>query len=192
MLPVLRRGFTVRSPGGWRAGAGLLPGMHRRWEGRAAGRWPWLRPVAAGADLVARLFDQAWPQLAGRGDLTAMVQAVGARLAGRVAEAARAVAGGGAITLVHGDASALNMRTGPGGEVVLLDWEDVSAAPGILNLGWLLSSSVEPARWNEVIAALRPGRWSHARASRCCGAGPAQPVRHPRLVSGRGGLDHPN
>jgi hypothetical protein len=32
--------------------------------------------------------------------------------------------------LVHGGASAPNMRTGPGGEIALVDWEDVSAAPG--------------------------------------------------------------
>lgn len=41
----------------------------------------------------------------------------------------------GPLTLVHGDASVQNMRTGPGGEVALLDWEDVSAAPGVLDLG---------------------------------------------------------
>ena len=48
------------------------------------------------------------------------------------------------------------MRTGPGGEVALLDWEDVSAAPGAVDLAWLLVSSVEPARWDEVIAAYGP------------------------------------
>jgi thiamine kinase-like enzyme len=45
------------------------------------------------------------------------------------------------------------MRTGPGNEVVLLDWEDVSAAPGVLDLAWLLISSVEPDQWADVIAA---------------------------------------
>jgi hypothetical protein len=39
------------------------------------------------------------------------------------------------------------------GEIVLLDWEDVSAAPGVLDLAWLLLSSVEPAQRNGVIAA---------------------------------------
>jgi aminoglycoside phosphotransferase (APT) family kinase protein len=42
-------------------------------------------------------------------------------------------------------------RTGRGS--ALLDWEDVSAAPGVLDLGWLMVSSAEPARWDEAIAA---------------------------------------
>ncbi len=66
------------------------------------------------------------------------------------------VADAGPLTLVHGDASTLNMRTGPGGQVALLDWEDVSAAPGVLDLAWLLVSSVEPARWDEAVAAYGP------------------------------------
>ena len=45
------------------------------------------------------------------------------------------------------------MRTSPDGEVVLLDWEDVSAAPGVLDLAWLLTASVDPGRWDEAIAA---------------------------------------
>jgi hypothetical protein len=138
------------------AAARLLSGMHGRWEGRAAPRWPWLRPVGAAVDLVAKLFDQTWPQLVARGDLTPPVVALGERLAGRVVEAEGAVAGVGTLTLVHGDASILNMRTGPGAEVVLLDWEDVSAAPGVLDLAWLLVSSVDPARWDEVIGAYGP------------------------------------
>jgi len=48
------------------------------------------------------------------------------------------------------------MRTGPDGQVALLDWEDVSAAPGVVDLAWLLVSSVEPARWDEVSAAYGP------------------------------------
>lgn len=39
------------------------------------------------------------------------------------------------------------------GEIVLLDWEDVSAGPGARDLAWLLLSSVEPERWDEVVAA---------------------------------------
>jgi hypothetical protein len=118
----------------WRPGADpvaaarVLSGLHREWEGRAGSRWPWLRPVGAAADLVQDLFDRTWPQLAGP------------------------------TTLVHGDAAARNMRTGPGGEVALLDWEDVSAAPGVLDLAWLLVSSVAPQAWDEVIAAYGPAR----------------------------------
>ena len=146
----------------WRPGADpavaarLLSGMHQRWEGQATERWPWLRPAGAAADLVAKLFDQTWPQLAARGDLTELVRAAGERLKGQVTEAVRAVASAGTVTLVHGDASALNMRTGPDDDVVLLDWEDTSAAPGVLDLAWLLVSSAEPARWDEVISAYGP------------------------------------
>jgi hypothetical protein len=138
------------------AAARLLAGMHRRWEGRVAARWPWLRPVGAAADLVGKLFDRTWPQLVTRGDLAPSVVAVGERLVGRVCDAESAVAGAGVLTLVHGDASMLNMRTGPGGEIALVDWEDVSAAPGVLDLAWMLVSSVDPACWDEVIAAYGP------------------------------------
>jgi aminoglycoside phosphotransferase (APT) family kinase protein len=44
------------------------------------------------------------------------------------------------------------MRTSEDGQVVLLDWEDVSAAPGVVDLAWLLMSSVDPVQWDEVIA----------------------------------------
>jgi hypothetical protein len=135
------------------AAARLLADMHRRWEGKAAPRWPWLRPVGAGADLVDKLFGQTWTRLARRPDLSPALVAFGDSVNGRVAEAERAIGAAGAVTLVHGDASAPNMRTGPDGEVALLDWEDVSAAPGVLDLAWLLTSSVEPARWEETIAA---------------------------------------
>lgn len=73
-------------------------------------------------------------------------------------ESERMISAAGPLTLVHGDASMLNMRTGPGGQVALLDWEDVSAAPGVLDLAWLLVSSVEPAQWDEVAGAYGPGR----------------------------------
>ena len=47
----------------------------------------------------------------------------------------------------------LNIRTSAGGEIALLDWEDVAAAPGMSDLAWLLVSSVDPRRWDETIAA---------------------------------------
>jgi hypothetical protein len=146
----------------WRPGsdpavaARVLSGLHRRWEQQAVARWPWLRRAGAAAGLVAEVFGGAWPGLAARPDVTAPVVAVGQRMAGRVVEAGNRVHRGGPVTLVHGDASLRNMRTGPGGEVALLDWEDVSAAPGVVDLAWLLVSSVEPARWDEVIAAYGP------------------------------------
>jgi thiamine kinase-like enzyme len=130
--------------------------MHRRWEDQAQARWPWLRPVGAAAEPVEQLFARVWPGLAIRADLTPPVRMLGGRLVRTVAESERAVSLAGPLTLVHGDASLLNMRTGPDGQVVLLDWEDVSAAPGVLDLAWLLVSSVEPGQWDEVIAAYGP------------------------------------
>jgi hypothetical protein len=138
------------------AAARVLSGMHRSWAGQAHLRWPWLRPAGAAAELVAELFARAWPNLADRSELTPPVRALGERLVGKVAESERAIGTAGPPTLVHGDASTRNMRTGPGTEVALLDWEDVSAAPGVLDLAWLLVSSVEPAQWDEVIAAYGP------------------------------------
>ena len=146
----------------WRPGADplaaarLLSGMHRSWAGQAHLRWPWLRPVGAAAGLVEELFARVWPGLAGRGDLAPDVLALGESLVGKVAESECAIGTAGPLTLVHGDAAARNMRTGPGGEVALLDWEDVSAAPGVLDLACLLVSTVPPAQWDEVIAAYGP------------------------------------
>jgi hypothetical protein len=147
---------------GWQPGADplaaarVLSGMHRRWAGQAHVRWPWLRPVGAAVDLVEDLFARVWPELAGRAELTPSVRALGAGLLGHVADAEHEIRLAGPLTLAHGDASAQNMRTSPRGEVALLDWEDVSAAPGVLDLAWLLVSSVEPARWDEVVAAYGP------------------------------------
>jgi hypothetical protein len=140
------------------AAARLLGGMHRRWAGEAPERWPWLRPLGAGVDLVEQLFARTWPGLARRGGLPPQVASFGARMAepGQVTAAERAIAGAGPLTLIHGDAQACNMRTGPGGEIALLDWEDVSAAPGLLDLAWLLTASAAPGQWNETIAAYGP------------------------------------
>jgi aminoglycoside phosphotransferase (APT) family kinase protein len=135
------------------AAARLLAQLHRRWAGEAPARWPWLRPLGAAADLVEELYREIWPQLAARADLPPAVRALGEYLVGRVADSEQAIAEAGRLTLVHGDASMPNMRTAPDGEIALLDWEDVSAAPGVLDLAWLLVSSAEPARWDEVIAA---------------------------------------
>ena len=138
------------------AAARVLAGMHQKWAGQAAARWPWLRPVGAAVDLVEELFTRVWPQMAARAELTPPVRLLGERLLGKVAQSEREISAAGPITLVHGDAARQNMRTGPDGQVVLLDWEDVSAAPGVVDLAWLLVSSVEPGRWDEVIAAYGP------------------------------------
>jgi aminoglycoside phosphotransferase (APT) family kinase protein len=135
------------------AAAEVLSAMHARWSGRALARWPWLRQVGAAVDLVEALYDQTWPELAARRDITPIVRDLAGRLAGNVAVSERATGQAGPVTLAHGDASLANMRTGPDAEIALLDWEDVSASPGIVDLAWLLVSSVAPARWPEVIRA---------------------------------------
>ena len=154
------------------AHARLLADLHARWVGIAPTRWPWLRPVGAAVDLVAALYDRAWPALAARRDLPAAVRDLGERLVGRVPEAEQAIAAAGPLTLVHGDASEGNVRTSTEGEVALLDFEDVSAAPGIIDLAWLLLSSVDPDRWDETIAAYASpaGRGSGSPAGRGFGS----------------------
>ena len=143
----------------WQAGtdpaaaARVLAELHARWSGRAHLRWPWLRPVGAAIDLVESLYAGSWPALADRRDLTPRVRDLAGRLVGKVKQSEQAMGRAGPLTLAHGDASLANMRTGNTAEIALLDWEDVSAAPGIADLGWLLVSSVAPARWDEVIAA---------------------------------------
>ncbi|MCW3814195.1 aminoglycoside phosphotransferase family protein [Micromonospora sp. DR5-3] len=135
------------------AHAHLLSRMHQQWAGQAPLKWPWLRPVGAAADLVGDLFDQTMPMLAARPDLPANLRRLAERLVGQVPKAEQDIASAGPLTLVHGDASARNVRTGPNGELALLDWEDVSAAPGVVDLAWLLLSSVDPSQWPAVIAA---------------------------------------
>jgi hypothetical protein len=133
--------------------ARVLTDMHKRWEGRARQNWPWLRADGAAIDLVEKLFDRTWPLLAARSDLTPSLRAIGERLLGHIADADEIAARAGVPTLAHGDASMLNMRTSPDGQVALLDWEDVSSAPGICDLAWMLVSSVDSGQWDEVIAA---------------------------------------
>ncbi len=135
------------------AAAQVLAELHGRWSGRAHLRWPWLRPVGAAVDLVESLYSASWPALAARRDLTPRVRDLAGRLVGKVTDSEYATSRAGPPTLAHGDASLANMRTSADAEIALLDWEDVSAAPGIADLAWLLVSSVGPARWDEAIAA---------------------------------------
>ncbi len=132
-----------------------LAGLHERWRGQAQERWPWLRRPGKGADLIAALFDRTWPSLEGRSDLPPSVRSLGRSLVGRLEAAERAEGTAGPLTLCHGDASLRNVFTHPGrgGEVAFVDWEDVSCAPGAVDLAWLLVSSVAPGGWDEVIAA---------------------------------------
>jgi hypothetical protein len=136
--------------------ARVLASVHKRWPSKEASRWPWLRRPGAAVSLVAALYDQTWPLIAGRAELGTQVRDLGERLVGRVAAAETAASAAGPLALTHGDASAQNMRTSPATEIALLDWEDVGIAPGVTDLAWLLVSSVEPDRWDEVIAAYTP------------------------------------
>jgi len=159
------------------AAARVLARMHARWSGRAALRWPWLRPVGAAAELVEDLYRKTWPDLARRDDLPPAVRQLGEKLVGKVTESELAAGRAGPLTLAHGDASAANMRTNTTGEIALLDWEDVSAAPGIGDLAWLLVSSVEPGRWDEVTGA-------YGSADRLLDALPAAAVQGLLSLSG--------
>ena len=107
-----------------------------------------------------------------RPELTDAVRDLGDSLVGRVAEVERQAEASGPTTFTHGDASALNMRTSPDGEVALLDWEDYGAGPGIVDLAWHLVSSVAPrtgtVRWRRT-ATRRP----RGRPAGCRGAGTA-------------------
>ncbi len=89
----------------------------------------------------------------GRHDLPPRVQRFGAEMVGHAASAERMHSGDGRLTLVHGDASGRNQRTSPTGEIVFIDWEDVSLGDGIADIAWFLVSSVGPERWQEVLDA---------------------------------------
>jgi hypothetical protein len=52
--------------------------------------------------------------------------------------------------------ASLQYASGPGEEITLLDREDVSAAPGILDLAWLLTASVALGGWDEAISTYGP------------------------------------
>jgi hypothetical protein len=142
----------------WRPGADpdvaarLLRDLHARWEGRAVERWPWL-PRADVSGLVGALYDETWASARERPELTATVRELGDSLIGRAAEVERRADASGPVTFTHGDASALNMRTSPEGEVALLDWEDYGAGPGIVDLAWHLVSSVDPKDWDLALTA---------------------------------------
>ena len=155
----------------WRPGADpgvaarLLRDLHVRWEGRAVERWPWLPRPDLG-NLVGEMYDEIWSSARERPELTSAVRELGDSLVGCVAKVDERAEASGPPTFTHGDASALNMRTSPDGEVALLDWEDYGAGPGILDLAWHLVSSVLPADWDVALAAYGdPSRLAEALPS---------------------------
>lgn len=147
----------------WREGAdavrvaALLARLHRRWDGRARERWPWLeRSVPAAADEIGRLYDRVWSVVRDRPDVTPLLRDVGDTYVGRVAQQERGESGFGRSTIVHGDASSQNIRSSRSAEIALVDWEDVRLAPGELDLTWFLTSSVAPPLWSDAIDAYAP------------------------------------
>jgi Phosphotransferase enzyme family len=136
--------------------ASELRRLHERWENHAVQRWPWLRHAGRGANLIGELFDRTWLHLIARRDLPGAVHLLGDRLVGHVAAAERAEGTAGPLTLCHGDASLENVFTSSSGEIAFVDWEDVRSAAGVVDLAWLLVSSVSPDRWDEVINAYGP------------------------------------
>jgi hypothetical protein len=142
----------------WRPGADpeaaarTLRALHARWEGSALDRWRWL-PRHNVSDLVGTMYDEAWAWARERSALTATVRELGDSLVGRVGEVEQRAEASGPLTFTHGDASGLNMRTSPDGEVALLDWEDYGSGPGVADLAWHLLSSVAPDQWDLALTA---------------------------------------
>ncbi len=131
--------------------AHLYAELHRQFRGVVTECWPWIRRTGDGAELVGALYDRTWPTLAARHDLPSSVRRFGVQMLGHAADAERATTDDGPLCLIHGDASSLNQRTSPTGEIALLDWEYVSAGRGITDIAWFLVSSVDPERWEEVL-----------------------------------------
>jgi hypothetical protein len=146
----------------WRLGADpadaarMLATLHQRWEGKASTEWPWLSQTDV-ADLVEDLYSGLWGSIRDRADLTPQVRNLGADLVGEVQAAEHRAGASGPHTLIHGDASARNMRTSPTGEIALLDWEDLGVGPGIGDLAWFLLSSVDPDDWDRALDAYGNG-----------------------------------
>jgi hypothetical protein len=154
--------------------AAALKELHRRWEGTADHRWPWLNRAGRAADEIGGLYDRTWTDLRTREDITPAVRGLGDALQGRVGSLEREESARLPRTLIHGDASARNTRTSTTtGELVFLDWEDVRTAQGEVDLTWLLLSSVEPDGWNDVIDAYRPDQ---AALLACLPANAAQAI----------------
>jgi Ser/Thr protein kinase RdoA (MazF antagonist) len=112
-----------------------------------------LRRAGAARDLIGELFDRTWSNPDQQRGLPGAVRELAGRLVGQVETAALAWSTAGPLTLCHGDASLPNVFTSSSGEIALVDWEDVTCAPGVGDLAWLLVSSVQANRWDDVIRA---------------------------------------
>ncbi len=133
--------------------AAVLKDMHARWAGVAGRRWLWLNRDGRGASAIGKLYNRVWSGMHERPDLTPAVRGLGDRFVGQVTALELGEASAPRRTLIHGDASLRNTRTSPDGVIALVDWEDVRSANGCVDLTWLLVSSVEPERWDDVIFA---------------------------------------
>lgn len=157
--PVAGTRLVLEDLGEWRQGADpraharVLRSLHDAWTDVAIDRWPWLRRPGTAAELIGAAYDRTWPSINARRDLTEPVRELARSMVGTVAQLEVDEGGAGPWTLVHGDASWRNVFTSPDGEIALVDWEDVRAAPGVTDLAWLLISSVEPDEWTSVVDA---------------------------------------
>jgi hypothetical protein len=136
--------------------ARVLADLHRRWEGTAQSRWPWLERSDRATPAIGELYDRLWPSIVERPDATATLVALGNRYVGQVAEIERGERTVPGRTLIHGDASLGNVRTSPDGVIAFMDWEDVRLASGATDLARLLVSSVAPGLWTDVLDAYEP------------------------------------
>jgi aminoglycoside phosphotransferase (APT) family kinase protein len=141
-----------------RKAAAALAELHRRWQGSSEQRWPWLRRDGRAAGAVGDLYDRVWRSMDRRADLTPAVRRFGSSLVGRVAALEEDTASSTERTLIHGDATLRNTMMSADGVIAWVDWEDVRSGCGLVDLAWLLVSSVPPEQWEEVIAAYGASR----------------------------------
>jgi hypothetical protein len=121
------------SPQVARAALRSLAAIHARW---------WGAPPMPRPDLAAEFgFAAHWPAFrAARPDLPAGLMALGDRMARVKAPAPDAPA-----TLVHADAHLENLLMAPDGAAVWLDWQMTGAGPGVADVCYFLTSSLDPA-----------------------------------------------
>ncbi len=143
----------------WKAGADpvaavrVLAELHQSFSAADLEAWPWLWRGDTAADAIGALFDTRWEGLRSAPAISERIRTVGDELVGRVPNIEKREARHDSPTLIHGDASFLNMRTSASGELALLDWEDVRIGDGTYDVAWMLVSSVEPTQWNQTLSS---------------------------------------
>jgi Ser/Thr protein kinase RdoA (MazF antagonist) len=107
-------------------------------------------PGALGAGLEA--LASRW-----RGELTSRQTSAFATLVAHRDHAVEAFAGGGPVTLCHGDPRADNVRFDTDGTPVLFDWQQVALHPGSADLAWLAATSLTPELRRQLDGPLASG-----------------------------------